>query len=165
MTRTYTLNDNFVFDFGTYTRGTTYYNIPTLAPGPHTLLFRVWDVLGNMSEKTIAFSVVNGIKPQLFRVYSTANPAKTKADFYIEHNRPDAVLNVTLSIYDMMGHSVWSTSSTGRSDMYKSMPITWDLTDGSGMRVQRGIYIYRATVSTNGGDEASITQRIAVASE
>ena len=39
------------------------------------------------------------------------------------------------------------------------------LTDGSGMRVQRGIYIYRATVSTNGGDEASITQRIAVASE
>ena len=54
---------------------------------------------------------------------------------------------------------------TGRSDMYKSMPITWDLTDGSGMRVQRGIYIYRATVSTNGGDEASITQRIAVASE
>lgn len=141
------------------------YQMGELTEGQHTLTFRVWDVLGNMSEKTIAFSVVNGIKPQLFRVYSTANPAKTKADFYIEHNRPDAVLNVTLSIYDMMGHSVWSTSLTGRSDMYKSMPITWDLTDGSGMRVQRGIYIYRATVSTNGGDEASITQRIAVASE
>lgn len=141
------------------------YQMDEIAEGRHTLTLRVWDVVGNMSEKTIAFNVVNGIKPQLTRVYSTANPAKTKADFYVEHNRPDAVLNITLSVYDMMGHSVWTTTATGRSDMYQSMPITWDLTDGSGMRVQRGIYIYRATVSSDGSDEATITERIAVASE
>ena len=141
------------------------YQMDELTAGSHTLTFRVWDVVGNMSEKTITFTVEKGLKPQLFKVYSTTCPATTKAEFYIEHNRPDAVLNVTFSIYDLMGHSVWTSTTTGRSDMYKSMPITWDLTDGSGCRVQRGIYIYRATVSSDGSDDASINGRIAVAAE
>ncbi len=141
------------------------YQMDELTEGSHTLMLRVWDVVGNMSEKTITFNVAKGVKPQLFKIYSTANPAKEKADFYIEHDRPDAVLTVNLGVYDMMGHTVWTTTTTGRSDMFKSMPITWNLTDGSGCRVQRGIYIYRATVSADGSDEAAITQRIAVAAE
>ena len=119
----------------------------------------------NYSEKEISFNVEKGQKPSLFRIYTTSNPAKTSADFYIEHNRPDALLNVTLYVYNLMGQTVWTTTTTGRSDMYTSMPITWDLTDGTGRRVNRGIYLYRATVSTDGGEESSICQRIAVASE
>lgn len=136
-----------------------------IAEGSHTLTLRVWDTFGNMSEKTIGFSVAKGLQPQLFRIYSTANPAKTEADFYIVHNRPDALINVTISVYNMMGQQVWTTSASGRSDMYTSMPVTWDLTDGTGCRVARGIYLYRATVSTDGGEESSISNRIAVASE
>lgn len=142
-----------------------YYQMDEIAAGSHTLRLRVWDVFGNMSEKEISFNVVKGLKPQLFKVYSTANPAKTSADFYIEHNRPDALLSVTIGVYNMLGEAVWTSTSTGRADMYTSMPVTWDLTDGSGRRVQRGIYIYRATVSADGGEESSINQRIAVAAE
>ncbi len=141
------------------------YQMDELADGNHSLMLRVWDVVGNMSEKTITFNVAKGTKPQLFKIYSTTNPAKEKAVFYVVHDRPDAVLTVNMGIYDMMGHTVWTTTATGRSDMFKSMPITWDLTDGSGCRVQRGIYVYRATVSADGSDEAAITQRIAVAAE
>lgn len=136
-----------------------------LSEGNHTLTLRVWDIFGNLGERTINFKVDKAIAPQLLRAWTTANPAKTKADFYVEHNRPDAMLTVTVSVYDMMGHAVWTATSTGRSDMYKSSPVTWNLQDGSGMRVARGIYIYRVTVRDDNGGEATINQRIAVASE
>lgn len=45
MQKTYNLNDHFTFDFGSFTKGSTYYNIPELSEGPHTLTFRAWDVL------------------------------------------------------------------------------------------------------------------------
>lgn len=141
------------------------YQLDELAPGSHTMRLRLWDVLGNMSEKTISFNVEKGQRPQLFRIYTTANPAKTSADFYIEHNRPDALLNVRLTVYNMLGQSVWTAEKKGRSDMFTSSPITWDLTDGSGRRVTRGIYLYRAEVWTDGGEASAITQRIAVAGE
>lgn len=136
-----------------------------LAAGRHTLTLRVWDTMGNVSEKTVSFNVVKGLKPELTRIWTTANPAKEKADFYIEHNRPDALLTVTITVYDMMGRTVWQTTETGRSDMYKSMPVTWNLTDGTGRRVGRGIYLYRARVSTQGGEESTIARRLAVAAE
>lgn len=141
------------------------YQMDELEEGWHTLRLRVWDTDGNMAEKTISFNVVKGLAPQLYEVYSDANPAKTEANFYLRHNRPDAMVTVTISVYTMMGQEVWSNTSTGRSDMYLSMPVTWNLTDGSGRRVNRGIYLYRASVSTDGFNETTKAQRIAVAGE
>ncbi len=141
------------------------YQLDELTAGSHTLRLRVWDTVGNASEKTISFNVVNGLAPHLYSVYSDANPAKTEANFYLRHNRPDALVTVTISVYDLMGRAVWTDTSTGRSDMYLSMPVTWDLTDGTGRRVNRGIYLYRATISSNGGSETTDAQRIAVAAE
>ena len=141
------------------------YQLDELTEGPHTLRLRVWDTDGNMAEKTITFNVVNGLAPQLYQVYSDANPARTEANFYLRHDRPDAMITVTISVYTMMGQEVWTNTSTGRSDMYTSMPITWDLTDGTGRRVNRGIYIYRASITTDGVNETTQAQRIAVASE
>ena len=33
-------SDDFTYDFGTYTSGSTYYSIPQLEPGKHELTFR-----------------------------------------------------------------------------------------------------------------------------
>lgn len=141
------------------------FQMDEIPEGGHSLTLRVWDVFGNLSEKEITFTVVKGMQPQLFRAYSTANPAKTHADFYVVHDRPDALLAVTVDVYNLLGEAVWTTTTTGRADMYTSMPVTWNLADGSGRRVQRGIYIYRVTVSADGGQESSVTRRIAVAAE
>ena len=83
----------------------------------------------------------------------------------MKHNRPDAVLIVRLEVFDLMGRLVWSTTQTGRSDMNTSFPITWDLTDLSGNRVPRGIYVYRAAVSTDGEREATKSKKIAVTAQ
>lgn len=142
--------------------GSIAYPIENLTEGNHTLTFRVWDTSGNSASKTLSFFVEHGATPKIFDIFTDVNPASTEANFYLSHNRPDARLTVTLDIYDMLGHRVWTTTVTDRSDMFLSAPIHWDLTDLSGRRVQRGIYIYRATVSTDGSSVQSAAKRIAV---
>ena len=147
------------------TLGSINYQLSDLAQGLHSLRLRVWDVYNNVSEKTITFNVKSGLKPDIADIYCAANPASTETSFYVKHNRPDAVVNVTIEVYDLMGRLIWKTSQTGRSDMYTSTPVTWDLTDMGGRRVPRGIYVYRATISTDGVTEATKAKKLAVTSE
>ena len=147
------------------TLGSISYQLNDLATGPHTLRLRVWDVYNNVSDKTISFNVVKGLAPEIADVYCAANPASVETSFYVKHNRPDAVVTVTIEVYDLLGRRVWSTTQSGRSDMYTSTPVTWDLTDAGGRRVPRGIYVYRATISTDGIKEATKAKKLAVAGE
>ena len=147
------------------TLGSINYQLSDLAPGPHTLRLRVWDVYNNVGEKTINFTVINGLAPEIADVYCAANPASVETSFYVKHNRPDAVVSVTIEVYDLMGRMVWKTTQSGRSDMYTSTPVTWDLTDLGGRRVPRGIYVYRATILTDGIREATKAKKLAVAGE
>jgi len=150
---------------GKGTLGSISYQLSNLSNGPHTLRLRVWDVYNNVSDKTINFNVVNGLAPEIADVYCAANPASVETSFYVKHNRPDAVMTVTIEVYDLMGRRVWSTTQSGRSDMYTTTPVTWDLTDVSGRRVPRGIYVYRATITTDGIKEATRAKKLAVAGE
>ncbi len=146
-------------------KGSINYSLSDLSEGEHTLRLKVWDTFNNSSEKTITFNVVNGLKPEMHDVYAVGNPAKEDAKFYIKHNRPDALITVTLYVYDLMGRLVWSTQESGKSDMFTSFPITWNLTDQSGRRVPRGIYVYKAGISTDGVQETTKAKKIAVAAE
>ena len=147
------------------TLGSISYQLSDLTPGLHTLRLRVWDVYSNVSEKTLTFNVVKGLAPEIADVYCTSNPAGVETSFYVKHNRPDAIVSVTIEVYDLMGRMVWKTTQSGRSDMYTSTPVTWDLTDSGGRRVPRGIYVYRATISTDGVKEATKAKKLAVTSE
>ena len=147
------------------TLGSISYQLNDLTQGLHNLRLRVWDVFNNVSEKTITFNVVNGLAPDIADVYCVGNPASVETSFYVKHNRPDAVVSVTIEVFDLMGRRVWSATQSGRSDMYTSTPITWNLIDSGGHRVQRGIYVYRATISTDGVKEATKAKKLAVTSE
>lgn len=143
--------------------GIVNYPMSDLMPGPHELTLRVSDTHNNMTERTINFNVGENVAVQTFRLYCDANPASVSANFYVEHDRPDQRLNVTVTVYDLMGREQWSGSVTGVSDMQRSTPVTWNLTDKSGRRVPRGIYLYRATIAEPGGEACeSGTKRIAV---
>lgn len=143
--------------------GSIAYQLNDLAAGRHTARLRVWDTSGNMAERTIEFNVVTGMAPGIYDVYTDANPATTQANFYVKHDRPDSRMTVTVTVYNLLGQPVWSSSATGRSDMFVTSPLTWDLTDGAGRRVPRGIYVYRATIATDGGESTSPGRKIAVA--
>lgn len=133
-----------------------------LLPGAHSLTFRVWDTTGNAAEKSIDFAVAESLAPKIYDIYSDANPASTTANFYLRHNQPDNMVTVTVTVYNMLGRPLWSRTVDGRSDMFLTMPVTWDLTDSSGSRVGRGIYLYRATITSYGVSYETASRRIAV---
>lgn len=127
--------------------GKIYYPLPSLDNGAHTLTLRIWDVAGNSTSRTISFYVDSHAPIKVYDIYTDSSPATATANFYLVHDRPDAELKVEFMIYDLMGRTVWTNTSVGRADRYTTFPITWNLTDGGGRRVQRGIYLYRAVVS------------------
>ncbi len=161
--------DNFSDVSSYYTPDTTgisgiiSYPLAELQEGNHTLTLRVWDNEGNSSSSSIAFTVMKGKSPEIYKVYADQNPARTSTNFYLEHDRPDGIITVTLSIYNLMGMPVWRTEKQGRSDMFKTFPITWDLTFNGGGRVPGGIYIYQATISTDKTHITTKTQKLCVA--
>ena len=46
-----------------------------------------------------------------------------------------------------------------------SSPINWNLCDMAGRRVNRGIYVYKASISTNGQEFTSAARKLAVAAQ
>lgn len=142
--------------------GNINYSLSDLTNGNHSLKLKVWDVFNNSSEKTINFNVMNGLKPEIDEVKAFPNPAATTTSFIITHNRPDATVTITIEVYNLMGQRMWSTTQSGRSTMFSSFPITWDLSDYSGSRLPRGIYIYRATISTDGRQESTKAKKLAI---
>ncbi|MDE6629372.1 MAG: hypothetical protein K2K36_08395, partial [Muribaculaceae bacterium] len=144
--------------------GSIAYPMSNLSVGWHQLRLRVWDTAPNSAEAIINFEVAKEIAPVLYDVYTSENPVSTEANFYISHDRPDGNLTVTIEVFDLMGRKVWEATEEGRSDMFTSMPLTWDLRDSGGRRVARGIYLYRATVTDkdSGRQSATASRKLAV---
>ena len=162
------LSSSFIPDSDGLPAGDIVYQLPELSAGSHTATLKIWDIGGNSATASIDFIVDPTLAPKIFYVYTDANPATVEANFYIAHNRPEAMLSVRIDVYDLSGQPIWSETTRGRADMYLSSPVNWNLTNSAGARVGRGIYVYRATVTTEATSDApatssSIAKRIAVA--
>ena len=142
--------------------GTLSYPLSGLKDGDHSLRLRVWDTSNNLAESTISFTVKDGRVPEIINLYADCSPAVDRVNFMVEHNKPGANADVTLAVYDLMGRMVWSTKRSGDS---ASAPMEWNLSDTSGRRVPRGIYVYRATVSIDGEQHVSAARKLAVAAQ
>lgn len=145
--------------------GVINYPLSDLRPGNHTLVLRVWDTASNSATASLNFYVQENLAPKIYDVYTDANPASTSANFYLSHNQPDNMVTVSVTVYNLLGRPVWTGQSKGRSDMFLTVPVTWDLTDTAGRRVGRGIYLYRATITADGESYETASRKIAVTAQ
>ncbi len=159
--QTYILNNNFTYDFGSYTSGSTYYSLPELSVGTHKLQFRAWDIYNNSSTTTLTFNVVEGLAPRFFDVNCTHNPATTTTTFVITHDRMGSNMNVELEVFDMSGRILWKHSENGVS-ADNAYSVNWDLTMNGGSKLQTGVYLYRARISSDGSSKASKAKKLIV---
>ena len=159
--KTYNLNDNFTFDYESYTSGQTYYALPALSEGKHTLKFRAWDILNNPSTTTLDFVVKKDIQPNIVNVYATNNPARESTTFVVEHNFCGADLDLAIDIMDTSGRLLWSTSESGTATT-NTIAYKWDLSTDSGAKLNTGIYLYRIKLSSNGSSYASKAKKLLI---
>lgn len=161
MSQTYSLNDYFQYDFGSYTSGSVGFSIPELSYGEHKLLFRAWDILNNSSTAELKFNVVKGLQPRIADVECTKNPATTNTSFRIIHDRTGSSMDVVLDVFDTSGRHLWSYAESGISTD-NSYTIDWDLTVDGGRRLQTGIYLYRLRISSDGSSYASKAKKLII---
>ena len=163
LSRTYILNDYFVYDFGSHTKGTVGFSIPELDEGPHKLQFRAWDILNNSTTKELNFNVVKGLSPEIIDVECTRNPATTTTGFRIIHDRAGSNMDIVLDIFDFSGRLLWQHAESG-VPTDNSYTINWDLCIDGGRRLQTGVYLYRIRVSSDNSSYASKAKKLIILS-
>ncbi len=161
--QTYKLNDYFTFSFGSYKEGTVGFSIPALTAGTHQLQFRAWDVLNNLSEATLDFTVVRGLQPDLVDVNCTQNPASTSTSFRVVHNRIGSELEVVIDLFDMSGRRLWTSEHTVVPEQ-SMVDISWDLCIDGGRMLGTGVYLYRVRTASDGSSYASKAKKLIVIS-
>ncbi len=158
---TYNLNDTFVYDFGSYTSGSVEYSIPELSVGQHRLQFRAWDIFNNSSTTILNFNVVAALRPTIWSVSLTQNPANTSTTFVVTHDRIGSDMTVVIDVFDATGRQLWSHKDNNVS-VAGPYTYTWDLTCSNGQLLQTGVYVYRVRVSSDGSSYTSQAKKLVV---
>ncbi|GAB6982768.1 type IX secretion system sortase PorU [Prevotella dentasini] len=161
MAKTYTLNDNFAFDFGSYTKGSTHYSIPELSEGVHQLKFRVWDILNNPSEATLTFKVVKGLAPNIESISCTNNPATTNTTFIVAHDYIGSNVDVEVQVFDTSGRILWQHKETGVSSG-NTYTVEWNLVSNGGAALKTGVYLYRVRLGCDGAMKESKAKKLVI---
>lgn len=158
---TYILNDYFLNDFGSYTRGTVSYRIPTLAEGDHRLFFRAWDMKNNASSAILNFVVKAGLNPSLTDVSLSTNPASSGTTFIISYDRPETETDFHIEVFDCFGRKWWDHTETAQtSGGYHT--IFWNLASNNGVALPSGLYLYKVGIRCDGSKETTKTKKLVI---
>ncbi|MCD8305944.1 MAG: type IX secretion system sortase PorU [Prevotella sp.] len=158
---TYDLNDEFVYDFGSYTSGSVGYSIPELSTGAHSLRFRAWDIFNNSSTTTLNFNVVAGLTPGILDISLTQNPASTTTTFIVSHDRLGSDMDVVIDVFDTSGRQLWQHRDNGVTNS-GAYTYTWDLTCANGQPLRTGVYVYRVRIASDGSSYKSKAKKLIV---
>lgn len=142
--------------------GSILYPLQAVEPGDHTATLTVYDNAGNFTTASVDFRVAVGHAPDICDITTDVNPASTSVTFILSHDRPSEALTCTVDVFDLSGRKVWSSEVPTGNSYDTNVNVQWNLCDGTGVRVPRGIYLYRATVTTAEGASSSKTRKLAV---
>jgi hypothetical protein len=159
--KTYNLNENFKFDFGSYTKGETHFSIPALKEGPHQLQFRAWDILNNPSTATLSFNVMKGLAPETESISCTKNPATTQTSFIVAHNHTGSSIDIEIEVFDTSGRRLWQNKEYGVSNE-GSYTYDWNLIIANGAKLRTGVYLYRVKLTCDGATRESKAKKLIV---
>lgn len=156
------LNDFFEYNENSYTSGKINYLLSNINLGQHTLTLRAWDVLNNMNQTTISFTVVNDEALQLDHVLNYPNPFTTQTSFYFEHNHPGLSMDISIQIFTISGKLVKTIRYTEASNSLRVGPISWNGKDDFGDALAKGVYLYKLRVKTTDNKIAEKIEKLVI---
>lgn len=159
------VNTYYTPDNEDFTAGHILYPLPELEAGEHTLRLTVWDNANNSAYADLTFTVAASKQPEIYDLYTDVNPARDNVNFTLSTDRPMAKVECQIEVFDLNGRKVWTSSRNSSTDMQAKISVYWDLCTESGMRVPRGIYLYRATITSPDGTYATRSRKLAVTAQ
>lgn len=143
-----------------YQKGFVTYPFRNLAPGEHTLTFKVWDINNNSTTETLNFIVKDETDQQLQinRLLNWPNPFTDKTYIQFEHNCDD-ILDVNVQIYTITGKLVKTFSQSVSGEPFfegfrtPRQAIMWDGKDDFGDTVGKGTYIFKIFARSQNQDK------------
>ncbi|MFL5772155.1 MAG: type IX secretion system sortase PorU [Flavisolibacter sp.] len=156
------LNNFFETELDNYQKGSLKFQLPELAPGPHTLKIKAWDLMNNSNEFILDFNVVNNSSLKIDHVLNYPNPFTTKTFFWFEHNYPGDNLNVRVEIFTVSGKLIKTIIQTINTPGNRSNELEWNGRDEYGNKIGKGVYIYRLRVRTSDGKTADKWERLVI---
>ncbi len=154
------LNNYYVADLDTYKKGSVQYPYNKLTEGPHSLTIKVWDINNNSATATTNFLVASASSLTIENLTNYPNPVMDGTTFAFDHNQSGKDMKVTVEIFDAMGKIVKVIEADVNEPGYQSKSVKWDCTTDGGYTMDRGIYVYRLTVTKEDGSELSKTNRL-----
>lgn len=147
------LNNYYESDLGSYLSGRVHYWLRDLAPGPHTLSLRCWDMANNSTRRTIRFRVDEQHDVAINDIQVVPNPATEYADIIITDDGPEREHELTVTIYDNSGRAVWQKHETrARSEAGEKLVVRWDLAGADAA----GVYFARVRLGRSSAKTAKI---------
>lgn len=147
-TESINLNAYYKSKLDSYQEGFVEYRFGKLAPGPHIIKIRAWDVYNNSSTSTTIFNVLIGEGLTISDVYNYPNPFSEKTLFTFKQSQIMPV-DVDIKIYSVAGRLLNVINRYGVQE--KLIRIEWDGRDKDGDKLSNGVYLYKIIVRTQDG--------------
>lgn len=147
--KTYTLNEYFTAANNSYQAGQVSYLMEALPNGPHSLMFRAWDLLNNSTTQVLNFIVEAGLDPSIYSITTYPNPVQSTGvlNLVVNYDQPDELLQTEVYLYNTSGQMIWSHTQQNPDR------VVINLAD---MGLNVGVYVYSVRIkSASSGYSAS----------
>ena len=149
---TIVLNTYYNAALNNYKQGTVQYALPKLSAGLHTFTIKAWDVYNNASLTSLTAIVGDANELVVSKVLNYPNPFSTNTVFWLEHNKPNENLQVTISIYTITGKLVKQIQETINTQGNRSSSVHWNGKDEYDAKLAYGTYLYLLKVKDTKGN-------------
>ncbi len=114
----------------------------------------MWDIYNNSSTAQLEFVVTPSENVIIDNLMNYPNPFSTFTNFVFDHNQSGQELSVKINIYTLAGALVTTLETTFTPEGYRSPPLRWNATTGTGDIISRGFYLYQVIVRNQNGSTA-----------
>ncbi len=153
------LNDAYEAGLDNYKKGTIKYQLKDLPEGRHRAKVKVWDVVNNSGTGFTEFIVANSNKLVIDKLLNYPNPFQDQTKFKFEHNGEAQSLNAKIEIVKPNGTHVRTLNQSVSSEKNE---ITWSGRNSNHNKLKGGVYIYRLTLTTDGGKIARKSNKLVI---
>ena len=137
------LNNLFRSVDGGYMRGFVALTLRGLQEGNNRIEIIAFDNQGNRSVLTKTLQVIGSESLRISAVLTYPNPATDQSHFVISHNRPGENIQVTLTVFSVSGHEIFSTENRFPNADALILGLDWIFLRNKSKYPVKGTYIYR----------------------